>query len=146
MKRIVALVLVPGLCLGLSACGRKKPVLQNGSDAFDPYESYEDYNDRCQAIYDDVLGDFFIAYEAAKTAENVSERYALMAIAEAKLLETAVLLPLNSGGGSFGISRLVPYTVPSVLWGNDNMRFQGALVTTAPISAAHREQMKVKLY
>jgi ABC-type oligopeptide transport system substrate-binding subunit len=146
MKRIVALVLVPVLCLGLSACGRKKPVLQNGSDAFDPYESYEDYNDRCQAIYDDVLGDFFIAYEAAKAAENVSERYTLMAIAEAKLLETAVLLPLNSGGGSFGISRLVPYTVPSVLWGNDNMRFQGALVTTAPISAAHREQMKVKWY
>lgn len=146
MKRIVALALVFALCAGMSACSRGGSGNGNAADGYDPYAEYEDYNDRSQAIYDDVLGEFYTAYENAKAADNVSMRYALMAIAEAKLMESAVMLPLNSSGGNYAISRLAPYTVPSVLWGNDNQRFHGALVTTAPITAAHREEMKEKWY
>lgn len=141
MRKIIALTLA--LLLSLTACSR-----DGGNDGgqlqyVDPYEEHgEDYDARSQAIYDDALGDFYEAYQTAKEAESLSDRYALMAIAEAKLLSSAVMLPLTSDGGTYNISRLAPYTVPNALWGNDQDRFHNALVTTQPITAAHREQMK----
>lgn len=146
MKRPVAMTMAIALCLSLCACRRSGSGGDNAADGFDPYAQYEDHTQRSQAIYDDTLGDFYSAYEAAKAADSVSMRYALMAVAEAKLLESAVMLPLNASGGNYSISRLAPYTVPNVLWGNDNQRFHGALVTTSPITAAHREEMKGKWY
>lgn len=146
MKRLLALGLAAALCISFCACNRRGSGNEGLGDVHDPYEEFEDYNDRCQAIYDDALGPFYVAYEQAKAAESVSMRYALMAIAEAKLMASAVMLPLNASGGNYAISRLAPYTVPSVLWGNDNRRFHGALVTTTPITAAHREEMKAKWY
>ena len=144
MKRWLVLGLIAALGVNLCACNRRGSEQQG--EVYDAYGEYEDYNERCQAIYDDHLGEFYQAYEQAKAAENVSMRHALMAVAEAKLLGAAVMLPLNASGGNYGISRLAPYTVPSVLWGNDNQRFHRALVTTVPITAAHRQQMKEKWY
>ena len=147
MKKTLARLLALAMCVSLAACNRRGTGNNTGSaGVYDPYSQYEDYNDRSQAIYDDVLGEFYTAYETAKSAENVSRRYALMAIAEAKLLGSAVFLPLNSNGGNYGISRLAPYTVPSALWGNDAERFHNALVTSKPITVAHREEMKAKWY
>lgn len=147
MKKTFALLLSLTMCFSLAACSRRGPGTTTGqADVYDPYSQYSDYNDRSQAIYDDTLGEFYHAYETAKAAQNVSQRYALMAIAEAKLLGAAVFLPLNSNGGNYGISRLAPYTVPSALWGNDAERFHNALVTAKPITAAHREEMKAKWY
>lgn len=145
MKRLLALGLVAALAMSLCACSRRGSNGNQG-DVYDAYGEYEDYNDLCQAIYDDNLGQFYQAYEQAKAAENISMRHALMAVAEAKLLGAAVMLPLNASGGNYAISRLAPYTVPSVLWGNDNQRFHRALVTTTPITAPHRQQMKEKWY
>ena len=144
MKRLLALGLAAVLGINLCACKRRGEDQQ--ADVYDAYAEFEDYNELCQAIYDDTLGQFYQAYEQAKGADTVSMRHALMAVAEAKLLGAAVMLPLNASGGSYGISRLAPYTVPSVLWGNDNQRVHRALVTTAPITAAHRQQMKEKWY
>ena len=48
-----------------------------------------DYNAMSAAIYDAQLGAFNTLYQAAKEETNVSKRYALMAQAEAKLLEAA---------------------------------------------------------
>lgn len=146
MKKLIALGLVFALGIGMTACSKRGSTDTGKADGFDPYAEYEDYNDRCQAIYDDILGEFYTAYDKAKSADTVAMRYALMAIAEAKLMASAVMLPLNSSGGNYTISRLVPYTIPSVLWGNDNQRFNGALVTTTPVTAAHREEMKSKWY
>lgn len=147
MKRILAFALILAMVSGLTACNKRNTgSITGGEDIHDPYAQYTDYSDRSQAIYDDALGEFYTAYEKAKAAENVSMRYALMAVAEAKLLASAVFLPLNSSGGNYAISRLAPYTVPSVLWGNDAERFHNALVTSTPITAAHREEMKQKWY
>ena len=85
------------------------------------YSQYaDDYDAMSEAIYNDVLGDFLSYYEAAQEATSVSERYALMAIAEAKLLESGIMLPLSSNGGNYAVSRAIPNTVTSVLWGNDS--------------------------
>ena len=147
MKKTLALLLALVMTFSLTACNKRNSGKPTGpAEVYDPYSQYEDYNDRSQAIYDDALGPFYTAYEAAKAAGNVSQRYALMAIAEAKLLGAAVFLPLNSNGGNYAISRLAPYTIPSVLWGNDADRYHNALVTTKPITVAHREEMKTKWY
>ncbi|MBQ9119168.1 MAG: peptide ABC transporter substrate-binding protein [Lachnospiraceae bacterium] len=102
------------------------------------------YDEQSKKIYDAVLGEFYDAYMVAKEADNVSERYALMAVAEAKLLESGVMLPLTSRGGNYTISRLAPNTVDYTLWGNDNERIHQAIVTTELISTEHRDEMKAK--
>lgn len=102
------------------------------------------YDADSTAAYDAALGEFLTAYEAAKAVDNISERYALMAIAEAKLMESAVMLPLTTQGGMYAISRVVPYSVPYSLWGNDRDRFYQTIVTTEPIQVAHRDEIKAK--
>jgi len=93
-------------------------------------------------IYDYVLGDFYEAYEKALECMDVSERYALEAIAEAKLLQASVLQPSTSNGGAYAISRLVPKSLNSTLWGNDEYRQYSALVVTEPIKKADRDELK----
>ena len=146
MRKLWALALVFAMCISMAACNRRGPGDTANEDVYDPYGDYSNYDERSGAIYDDALGDFYTAYEKAKLDDNVSRRYALMAVAEAKLLGAAVFLPLNSNGGNYAISRLAPYTTPNALWGNDAERFHNAVVTTKPITAAHRQEMKGKWY
>ena len=79
----------------------------------------EAYEATSTEVYDAVLGGFYEEYLAAKEAEDVSERYALMAIAEAKLLGSAVMIPLESRGGQYAITRIAPRSGNTTLWGND---------------------------
>ena len=139
--RLLALLLVLVMAFSLLvSCGDKEEVVNYD----DPYAQYTDYDEKSQKIYDDILGDFYTAYEAAKKETNVSKRYALMAIAEAKLMEAAVMLPIYSNGGNYAISRVAPYTVPFALWGNDSYRYHNALVVTDPIKSTDRDTMKAK--
>ena len=101
-----------------------------------------DYDTRSNQVYTAAFGGFYNLYMQAKGASSMAERYALMAAAEGKLLASGTMLPIYAGGGSYAISRLAPYTTPNVLWGSDEDRFHNAVVTTAPITAAHREEMK----
>jgi len=103
-----------------------------------------DYDDASSAIYNDVLGEFYTEYQEAKEETNVSARYAKMALAEAKLLETAVMLPIYSKGGNYAVSRVAPYTIDYTLWGNDMERFHQALVATEFITSEDRAEMKAK--
>ncbi len=141
-RKLLALFLVLTLALTfLASCGG------DGDDDVvytDPYAQYEDYDEKSQKIYDDILGDFYAAYQVAKAETNVSKRYALMAIAEAKLMESAVMLPIYSNGGNYAISRVAPYTVPFALWGNDSYRYHNALIATDFIKTADRNTMKAK--
>lgn len=142
-KKSMTLILVASMLVGsLASCG-SKTTSNAGTVDLDKYADM-DYDEASAAIYNDVLGDFYTAYQAAKEETNVSVRYAKMAVAEAKLLETAVLIPTTSQGGNYSISRLAPYTVDYTLWGNDNERFHQALVATDPILSADRAEMKEK--
>lgn len=133
MKRLFALFLMVALLL--CGCNRRTEK---------PQQEPEDYDTLSREIYDAALGEFLQAYEAAQQATSVSQRHALMAVAEAKLLASGVMLPLSSSGGSFAISRLAPRTTPTVLWGSDADRFAGGLVTTKPITKADRAVMEQK--
>ncbi len=152
MKKILALLLAAVMVLSMAACNPATPAGTNGTndgttgaDAgyVNPYADME-YDDKSAAIYEAVLGEFAEAYEAAKAATTVSERFALMAVAEAKLMESGVMLPLTSNGGNYAISRAVPNTVTSTLWGNDSYRYHNILVATEFIKAADRDALKAK--
>ncbi len=135
IKRVIAIAIASLMLFAAVSCG---PV-----EYVDPYAGL-DYDQVSAEIYDDILGEFAEAYAAAKAATNVSERYALMAVAEAKLMEAAVMLPLSSNGGNYAVSRVAPYTVSPVLWGNDSYRYHNAIVATEFIKSADRAEMKAK--
>lgn len=90
-----------------------------------------EYDDRSTYLYEQNLGEFYEIYQEAKSEiTDLSKRYAMMAIAEAKLLESGVLNPQTAQGGTYSISRRVPNTETTVLWGNDEYRYHNLLVTT----------------
>lgn len=157
-KRILSMTLVLAMAVSLCACGggadedeTTKPSNSPATktDVSDENPTYEDlsslsHNDRSTKLYDLVLGDFYKAYSAAKEAETVSEKFAMMAIAEAKMLESGVLLPTTSNGGNYAVSKLAPYSVDYTLWGNDSYRYHQALVCTEFITSEDRTAMKEK--
>ena len=102
------------------------------------------YDAKSAEVYNAALGEFITAYEVAKAVDNVSERQALMAIAEAKLLEASVMVPIYAAGGNYAISRIAPYTVPYTLWGGDMEKVYQQLIATEPIKSEDREAMKQK--
>ena len=110
----------------------------------DPYEG-KTHAEVSEELYEKVLGEFSKYYEEALAAESISERFALMAVAEAKLLESGIMLPSTSNGGNYAISRVAPRTVNSTLWGNDSDRFHQAIIVDGdPILPAERDEMKAK--
>ncbi len=104
----------------------------------------EGWTDESSALYADVLGEFNEYYQKSLVVDSLSERWALMAIAEAKMLESGVFIPLSTRGGNYAISRVAPYTVNSTLWGNDSDRFHQALIADKFIIPADRDEMKAK--
>ncbi len=113
----------------------------------DPVDQFagKDHGEISDALYQQVLGEFDTYYKAAKEAKTVSERFALMAIAEAKLLETGVMLPSTANGGNYAISRVAPYSSSTVLWGNDSDRFYTSVIVDGnPLTPALRDEMNAK--
>ena len=100
MKLTKVLALALALCmvvLALASC--KKTPVEPKVDLADPYagKTHQEVSD---ALYAQVLGEFNEYYQAALKADSTSERFALMAIAEAKLLGQGVMLPSSSKGGN----------------------------------------------
>lgn len=145
-KKLLSLLLVLVMAVSvLTSCfGNNKPDVDPTNPPVDPYAGKE-HAEISDDLYAKVLGEFDEYYKAAKAATNVSEKFALMAIAEAKLLETGVMLPSTANGGNYAISRIVPYSISSVLWGNDSDRFYSALIVNQdPLTPAIRDEMKAK--
>ena len=90
------------------------------------------------------LGDFNDALSTAKKAETVDERYALMAVAEGKLMESAMMYPLASKGGMYAMYRMAPRTRDYTLWGSDQDRYHQYIVTTDFIKAEDYNEMRAK--
>ncbi len=110
-----------------------------GDDGEIDLESYAALSD---ALYENALGEFEEAYEAANAESNLSTRYALFAIAEAKLLESATLYPTQNSGVNYAMSRVVAHTYPYANWGWDADKYAYYLVTNELITVADRTYCK----
>ena len=147
-KKSMSLVLVLVMVLSFAACGNKGSQNQGQAGAttyVNPYADLAgDYDELSQAVYDDVLGEFYTYYMDAMDEETDSMRYAKMAIAEAKMLGAGIFLPTTSKGGNYAMTRKAPYTNTPILWGNDTYRYHDVIVTTDPIEAAHYAEMKAQ--
>ena len=100
----------------------------------------EAYENASTEIYNAVLGEFYDEYQKAKAAEKIGERYALMAIAEAKMLGSAVMIPLESRGGQYGLTRIAPRSGNTTLWGNDSDRVHQFIIVKEGILKAQEVQ------
>lgn len=104
----------------------------------------EGYDETSTELYNEALGDFNDALATAKKAETVDERYALMAVAEGKLMESAMMYPLTSKGGMYAMYRMAPRTRDYTLWGSDQDRYHQYIVTTDFIKAEDYNEMRAK--
>ena len=107
-------------------------------------EMPEGYDETSTELYNEALGDFNDALATAKEAETVDERYALMAVAEGKLMESAMMYPLTSKGGIYAMYRMAPRTKDYTLWGSDTDRYHQYVVTTDFIKAEDYNEMRAK--
>lgn len=148
-NKIMSLALVLVMMLSMVACGNSAPAETTpaatnaasndavvAAEYVDPYADLrDDYDELSQAIYDDVLGEFYEYYMASMEEDDQATHFALMAIAEAKMLESGIFFPTISKGGEYEMVRIAPYSRSEVLWGNDTYRFHKAIVTTETIAA-----------
>lgn len=134
---LLAMVLVVALVV---ACfvGCEKKTDNNGTTVQAPKYPTK----TTQQIYDGSLADFNAALELAKTKLDVDERYAYMALAEAKLLESAVYVPTTSRGGNYAFGRLAPYSATPVLFGSDSDRQHWTIACEELIKPADRDALK----
>jgi ABC-type oligopeptide transport system substrate-binding subunit len=111
-----------------------EPDTRLAADAYSELWDVDSYQTESSEVYERILGQYNEYYQKALATDNISERYALMAVAEAKMLESGVFIPLTTRGGNYGIRRTLPGSVTNTLWGNDNYRFHNVLVTTELLS------------
>ena len=143
MKKLLALLLVVCLIGSLAACAPKSGEVTTVTEEYvDPYKDM--YDPMSSAVYEAVLGEFYDYYQEAMAEKDVATRYALMAIAEAKLLGAGVFLPTTSQGGNYAMTKIAPYTNTPILFGNDTYRFHDRVVTKEPIKAEDIAAMKAK--
>lgn len=154
-KKFLCMLLALTMLLSLVACGGKDNTPaepdppQDTTDA--PSEddttppedaAFAGYTYDDETVYMNALGDYYDALNKAKeSTDDVDKMYAELALAEAKFLEAGVLLPLRGDGGSYGITRMAPYTIPTTMWGSDADRFETAVVTTELIKVEDREHL-----
>ncbi|MBP3199252.1 MAG: peptide ABC transporter substrate-binding protein [Butyrivibrio sp.] len=122
-----------------------EPDTRLASEAFSELWDVDSYQTESSDLYNKVLGEYYEEYQKALEAETLSERYALEAIAEAKLLESGVFIPLSTRGGNYAVSRMAPGSVTKVLWGNDDERWHNAIVTTEFITSEDHLALKEML-
>lgn len=142
---LALLLVVPAL----AACGKRTRKVTTVDINLDDELNLEDpdadaYTLASRKVYRDTLGEFYTYYLEAKGQDNTSTRFALMAIAEAKLLEAGVMVPTTTKGGTYSISRVAPKTATTVLWGTDSDRFHNRVIATEPIKPADREALIAK--
>ena len=120
-KRLLALTLCLVMAVSLAACGKNgdnstnQPPPDTGNNSTnveetkDPVETEPAFEvaDNDEDIYFNSLSEFYDAYQLAMEADNDSERYALLAIAEAKALESAVGTPIYASAANWTMTRQV---------------------------------------
>ena len=128
-KKILCLVLALAMLLSLAACGgnNNPPADQpqdtptdTPDDTDTPVEPAADgelvpYTYDEDEVYDAALGEFYETYMKAFETNNTSERYALMALAEGKMLGAGVMIPLTTRGGQYVLRKVAPRSGSTII-------------------------------
>ncbi|MBO5542662.1 MAG: hypothetical protein J5936_04415 [Acholeplasmatales bacterium] len=150
MKKFLGLTAVAGAAvLTLSACGDDKPSGEPSGDNT-PTQDPVDYQELAKDMTDEeVYNKYFGAYEdemiLANKATNDNDKYYHFAKAESVLYDQALILPVNTQGGRYSMSRIGIGSAPYALWGNDSNRLKNLAIATEFIKASDRADMKTKL-
>lgn len=169
MKKLVSLLLALVMVLSLAACAANTPPANttpagnnpadttpadvtptDGGEEVEPVETdridWETHETNSENAYNSELGEFGEYYATAKAEmEDTNVRLALMALAEAKLYESGTFLPVQSNGGSYGMTRIVPRTITTLSWGNDSSRYHSLLITNELLRSEDRAEL-VKIW
>lgn len=159
MKKFVSLLLALAMVFSMVACTAGNDETSNppadntgNTDATNPPEegSYVgpdwaaidamDYEDMSDALYEWNLSEFYEYYKTAKAElDDIDLRTALMAIAEAKMLESGVFMPIYGDGGAYAMNRAVPRTATTTSWGLDEYRWYTTLVCDEFLTTEDRD-------
>ena len=163
MKKFLSLLLALVMVFSLAACGssgttesgapNNSSTPRSPGSTDDPGEPYVgpnwaaidnmDYDSASWELYEYALGEYYKYYSTAKAeADDLDVRMALMALAEAKMLESGVFLPIYTSGGNYAMSRAVPRSTSTVLWGLDEYRLHTALVCNELITSEDNAALK----
>jgi len=86
--------------------------------------------------------EFDALVEKANRIYTINERFAAFAEAELWMLDNAMIIPYMTGGGSYRMTRLVPYTTPAGYFGMASYKFKGAVIQDAPVTKAQHAQLR----
>ena len=160
--KLMAMLLVLTMMLSLVACaGNEKPADTTAPATTEPAPTEEvtepvdvytgpdweaisamDYDEASDALYEYNLGEFNTYYQDAKSEViDLDLRLAKMAIAEAKLMESGVFMPVYGNGGAYAMNRAVPRSATTTSWGLDEYRFYTTLVTNELIKSTDRDAL-----
>ena len=87
-----------------------------------------------------VLPEFDELVRQADEKLVTSERYELFSQAEAMLINGCYIIPWESGGGTYGMSREVPFTAPRGGFGLSRFKYKGMELAEQPVSAEQYQQ------
>lgn len=104
----------------------------------------ENYYEESDELYEEILGEYYKYYQASFEAKSLAERYTLQALAEAKLLGSAIMIPTTTNGGNYAISRIAPRTANTTPWGTDEYRYHNMVVATEFLTPDIRDNIKLK--
>ena len=101
-----------------------------------------DANAADETKYNQVLGDYRELFEEASAItdrDEESKRYAMLAAAEAELLNTAVIMPNTTDGGGYAVSRIVPRSNQRTFYGTDDSRYKYMVIVNKVLTTDERK-------
>ncbi len=105
--------------------------------------------DRCVTDYDITYSYYSIPEYDAMIAEadlifETKARYTAFAEAECWLLDHAYIKPYMTGGGTYWMTYIVPFTAPGGIFGRSQYKLKGALIQTTPITTEQYQALKTQ--
>lgn len=86
----------------------------------------------------------YLKQAASDVVNDTDLRYELYAQAEAFAIDQAYFIPLSTSGGSYAVSKIIPYTMPYAPYGLSGMKFKGMQISDHIITLHEREEYKSK--
>ena len=166
MKKFLSLLLALVMVFSLAACG-SKDTTESGSPAnsgnptnsgspsgtenpgTEPYAGPDwdaidsmSYEDASEELYFYHLEEYYNLLQAGKAeVDNNSLRWAMLAVAAAKLEGLALMQPGTSQGGNYAISRVIPRSDTTNDWGLDEYRYGYFMVASDFLTPAQRTEL-----